>query len=948
MSNFLRSIFIYICGVIFQLIPPLYRLFYDLAGATFFQQDVIKTFSKNLYILLSVVMLFAFAVKALESIINPDLLFDSKKGFTGVLKRSIIALLLIIIIPFAFDKFYEYQNEIMSKSLIEKMILGVNIEGSSDENTADKTGAGQMMAGLTLQSILYLAEPDVAYEDMKPTIEAYDATIGEDISQIFKVAPDINEKYDTEDGEEYIFEFHWFIALIGGIFIIYALVTFCLDTAERVVRLGFLELTAPISVIAYVYGGNDILKNWASETSKSGISVFIRIAGLAFLIFILSGVQDFADGITQENGIYKALIMLLIIIGALMFIKEVPKTIEKIFGISMGSKGGIKGRLGNMVGGDVASKALGTLGKAGALGLAAAGGALAAGAGVLGKGAKSVATGIDNHFGGKGQALANNIKSAGQTVANSKFGQNVGRLGRVASAGMKADSAGKVMSTAKQAYKDDKLTAYNKAEKQAAKDAKQMESLGINPMNNTLLSNNSTAARDAANNFASTVSRDSRLTSSARDAINNNVLANRKKAELEKYQSNHNGVKDELERQVNAARQSGNIELANRLDNLKNQFNDGNISTNTLKNELDKMRMNGQIESSNAQGIIKKLDSMDHLVQNDTTGAIADLVSKGAPSAGAINEAVNQAGIEVTNSETKLNREKDRCTDDKQKNIIENYVAAGGIINSNYVQETNKDGAQYSGSIGPVAPPQNNQQSNSTSNGGSSSNSQASQTNNSTSNGGHTEHTTAAQYAYRNMNSESSGVVHETLQEGINRAANVHDAPTREERVDRYQDLVSAFGTDYSNNTVNNSQSQPVNNNSSSSSNPIPSGYTEMPSESIIPNDVANSGNNTTIINNNNSTSGNQNVDLSGLENTLKRNTDAINDNINNRTSEIKNDIGNTRDDINKNLKTVNDNVVNNINKATNDISENVKKQIEKMPSLNDFFADDNNDSNSE
>lgn len=897
MSNFLRSIFIYLCGVVFQLIPPLYKLFYDLAGATFFQQDVIKTFSKNLYILLSVVMLFALAVKALESIINPDLLFDSKKGFTGVLKRSIIALLLIILIPFAFDKYYEYQNEIMGKSLIEKMILGVNIEGSSGENTADKTGAGQMMAGLTLQSILYLNGDATAYDDMDDTISAYDTAVGEDIGEIFKLAPDINEKYGDGDDEEYIFEFHWFIGLIGGLFVIYTLAVFCLDTAERVVRMGFLQLTAPISVIAYVYGGNDVLKNWASETSKSAISVFIRIAGLAFLIFVLSGVQSFADGITQENGIYKALIMLLIIIGALMFVKEVPKTIEKIFGISMGSKGGIKGRLGNMVGGDVAKKALGTLGKAGALGVAAAGGALAAGAGLLGKGAKSVATGIDNRFlGSKGQALANNIKSAGQTVANSKFGQNVGRLGRVASAGMKADSVGKVMSTAKQAYKDDKLTAYNKAEKQAEKDAKQMESLGINPTNNSLLSNNSTAARDAANNFANTVSKDSRLTQSARDAINSNVLANRKKAELEKYQSNHNGVKDELERQVNAARQSGNIELANRLDNLKNQFNDGKISTDILKNELDKMRINGQIESSNAQGIIKKLDSMDHLVQNDTTGAIADLVSKGTPSSGAINKAVNQAGIEVTNSEAKLNREKDRCTDDKQKNIIENYVAAGGIINSNYVQETNRDGSQYSGMQGPVLPPQNNQQSNSTSNGGSSSTSQTSQTTSSTSNGGHTEHTTAEQDAYRNMNS----------------------------------------------------QSQPVNNNSSSSSNPIPSGYTEMPSGSIIPNDVANSGNNTTIINNNNSTSGNQNVDLSGLENTLKRNTDAINDNINNRTSEIKNDIGNTRDDINKNLKTVNDNIVNNINKATNDISENVKKQIEKMPSLNDFFADDNNDSNLE
>lgn len=430
MTDFIRSLCITICTALFNFIPTLCKLFYDLAANhNLFSSETIDTFSKNIYVLVSVVMLFAFAVKAIESIINPDMLFDSKKGFTSVIKRSVIALVLIIAIPFGFDFFYKFQDEVMGKSLIEKLIIGVSV--GENENLSETSGAGQMLASSALASVLHPREDDTCteYEDSDVCIKYNNAI--EDVGKLYKLIPDINEKVTIDGDKEYVLTYEGYgllSVLVGGV-LIYMLTLFCIDTALRLIKLSFLELSAPISVVAYIFGGNDILKKWFKEVKGTAFSLFGRIAALALMIFVLSILPEFIDN--NFTGLEGKIVNLLIIMATLMFVKEAPNLIERIFGIKIGGKGGIAGRLESMAGvGNIAKSGwekvrnVGTaVGGTALVGAGLVAGAIgsplfAAGAGIIGFGGKKVADGLRNTKVGEGIRIAGSTLKAVSEQSN--------------------------------------------------------------------------------------------------------------------------------------------------------------------------------------------------------------------------------------------------------------------------------------------------------------------------------------------------------------------------------------------------------------------------------------------------------------------------------------------------------------------------------------------------
>lgn len=740
MANFIRSLCITICTALFNFIPTLYKLFYDLASNhELFSSETIDTFSRNIYVLVSVVMLFAFAVKAIESIINPDMLFDSKKGFASVIKRSVIALVLIVAIPFGFELFYKFQDEVMRKSLIEKIIIGVaiNEDGNGTENLAEKSGAGDMLSSTALSSVLYPAAKDtcIEYEDSDVCTKYNDAI--EDISKLYKLIPDINEKVDIEGEEEYALTYEGFglLSILVGVVLIYMLVLFCIDTALRLVKMAFLEITAPISVVAYIFGGNDILKNWFKEVKGTAFSLFGRVAALALMIFILSKLPEFVDN--NFEGLEGKIINLLIIMATLMFVKEAPNMIERVFGIKIGGKGGISGRLGSMAGvGNVAKsawdkivgagKALGTLGAigtAGALGLAATG---------IGKGIGKGAQALDNNFlGGKGQQLAESLKGKATNVVNgvksSNFGQQAGRLGRVASAGLKAGGTTAAIKAANQAYKDDKLTKYKKDERQNEKDEEFFNRLNVDPIRGNI--DNGVSARTAFDGLRSDVSSNKKLPQKTSKALDDKFIADYNKNHLEKLKSNHTDAVDGIKSLANNALTIGDNQLSQDLNGIASQLKSGTIDTITAKSALNNLALKGKIDPSNTQDIFGKLDGIEHLVSNDIEGgAVSSLVRDGKVSAGAIAGAISTADKVVDAANKSVDGEKEVASA-SVKQEIENYVKASDDIIRNDTKESNKQGTKSQVGVGPI--PSNNSSSNN-------SNSSASTQNSGTNNNGQT------------------------------------------------------------------------------------------------------------------------------------------------------------------------------------------------------------------
>ena len=539
MMNFIRSVCITISSAFFTLIPTLYSLFHGMAAEpTMFNTEEINNLTNNIYTLVSVVMLFAFATRAISAIVNPDNLWDSKKGVTSVIKRSLIALVLLVTIPFAFEYFYVFQTKVINNNLIEKVILGLDFskttlteeqqeqletylnDDSIDDETKDQIKKiykrssasywiGQSLAQNTLKAVLYpnpstdsgnsstttstdsnssnevqcvegggvtfshpiktaikiigfvnpawfandiknyvkngnvqLLNGIVTYNNSDSLCENYNLAISDNIEYVKAIVPSINNTTGTfistsneKQAEHYVLEFtYWGIlgVVVSGV-VVYMLLLFCIDSAVRLIKMAFLQITAPISIMAYVYSGNDILKKWFKEVLATAISFFLRVAAIGFLALVLMHLDNFGDNLPVY---YNREAKLLVIIGSLIFAKQVPETIERMLGVRMNLQGGLTGRLAKMaVVGSIAKNALDTLRNKTKGAIATVGGfglGAAIGAGKLG------AKKIDNKaFNGEGLEKLKDTKAVKTLTA----------AGKVAKAGISQN--GKIGSTMK-------------------------------------------------------------------------------------------------------------------------------------------------------------------------------------------------------------------------------------------------------------------------------------------------------------------------------------------------------------------------------------------------------------------------------------------------------------------------------------------------------------------
>lgn len=447
MTNVFRSIAITICSWIYPLIPPLYGVFYDLANGQFFTETTISTLSNNLYVLVSVVMLFTFAVTLIKSIVNPDMLTDNKKGTTGFIKRAGLSLVIIVIIPWAFDQMYNIQGQILKNNLIEKIVVGYSGDASAG-SIAKKSNAGQVLAASVLVDLLY---PKEGANTGTSTLETdYNNMITTNIDDISKVADSINEKYSptgdedaSDDEKEYVFEFQALVSIIAGGFILYMLVLFCLDMGVRLIKLGLLEITAPVSVIAYIYNGTESLQRWVKEVFSTYLQVFVKIAALSIVIFALQNVDTFMQGLDTDHP---WLVRVFIVIGLLTLAHQLPDLVSSLFGMSYKGKGGIKGRISNMaaVGGIAAAAWDKARGKAINVAKAPIGAATAIGAGAAAGAGKLTQMGakkIDNLTGNKISDTASRVRSS-----------TIGRGMAVAASGIKAGGGKKTVDAMKEAY----------------------------------------------------------------------------------------------------------------------------------------------------------------------------------------------------------------------------------------------------------------------------------------------------------------------------------------------------------------------------------------------------------------------------------------------------------------------------------------------------------------
>ena len=348
-----RTMFAAIDRMMIWLIDSSFGLIMDIADAKVFNEMILELFGNRLYILIALFMLFKLSITLIRYMADPDSAGDKEMGMGNMVKKALIALLLLVLVPLAFQEAYRFQSFIIRNQTIATFILGVP-QPPTDEN-ARLLSFGVYSAfffpnpdvvGDSCDHVYYV--PDGLSEECRSSILAA-SKAGEDgdmelVVDVFDNAIQTqNAEYmmsgllveATTQDNNFVFTYQWILSGIIAFIVALILISFCFDIALRTVKLGFLQLIAPIPILASVDPKSKLLEKWFQTTIMTYVDLFIRLIAIFFAVFVIGLVRNNFDGVTRFSDgepIESTLVILFVIIGTLLFAKQLPNLIADLLG----------------------------------------------------------------------------------------------------------------------------------------------------------------------------------------------------------------------------------------------------------------------------------------------------------------------------------------------------------------------------------------------------------------------------------------------------------------------------------------------------------------------------------------------------------------------------------------------------------------------------------------
>lgn len=433
-----------IASILYDFIIDLYNVFMYTARAEILEDSFIQQIYNKVGMILGLFMVFKLAFSLIQSLVDPNKFSDEKAGFAGIIKRSVIAVVLLGITPSIFDMAFDLQNLIVGSANDTDNIIYKLIVGSSPSQSAESFGhtiATELYFGfytendpLKLDQGLEVEYPDSGGAVLTVHNYAYLKSAVASGAISFR---DTVEYLSITSGGQYVIKWNELFAIGFAIFMIYILISYCIQVATRVIQLAYLQLIAPVPILSYISDPEGAFKNWIKQCTTTYLDLFIRLAIIYFIITVSTMILDavnntdsvlFTSTGLEEGSSTLFWVKLFLIIGLLMFGKRVPDLFKDLFpnlggGAASLGFGGTK--LKDIPG---ANKALGFAKGAATFGLGAAVGGIAGMATGIkhGEGFKGKVAGL---FGGLGRGIGS-ARTKGNIFKNAGNGINSTRLAR--------------------------------------------------------------------------------------------------------------------------------------------------------------------------------------------------------------------------------------------------------------------------------------------------------------------------------------------------------------------------------------------------------------------------------------------------------------------------------------------------------------------------------------
>lgn len=336
--NFLQPFFYWLDKIIYGFIQDLYALFFQISNVSLLSDTTVANFAQRIYVIIGVFMLFKVAISLITMLVSPD---SMSKGGPTLIKRIVIALVLLVLTPNIFTLGYRIQSYIIQDNVLGNLILGASSDTERVENAY--VNGGQTIALQVFKGFFHPKSTADNSVEVKTPADCENAE-EDDEACTYATAESIEDLEDLIGSDNYSYSF--LISTIAGGFVAWMILMYCFDLAVRAVKLSFLQLIAPVPILANIEEskGSSIFKNWVSQSVSCFLSIFIRLITIYFIIFVISelvGINGLGyytfdaelGDFVYMSGYSNWLLSAFVIIGLLLFAKQVPQLIEDITGI---------------------------------------------------------------------------------------------------------------------------------------------------------------------------------------------------------------------------------------------------------------------------------------------------------------------------------------------------------------------------------------------------------------------------------------------------------------------------------------------------------------------------------------------------------------------------------------------------------------------------------------
>ena len=432
-DKILRSLFGTIDGILGWAASTLYTLIVQIANVDIFGNYIYEMMGR-IYTFLAIFMLFKLSISVVNYVLNPDQLTDKSKGFGKLIQNVIIVMALIIMTPQLFNWAYKLQAAILNTNVLYTIVTGKPNDSSYDPSdlqgltskeivailTKNAEDSGDMIKYELLSTFIYNGYSEDEHTAVKSDGTLCNKETTGSYSEAYDCLMDGDTVNNTSGSKHYgakkgfTNEYKILVSTLCIGFAAYVFLVTAFDVALRCVKLGALQLMAPVPIISMLdpnSGKSGMFSKWLKECKNTYLSLFTRLISIYFAVEVIRGLTEpgrfvwYGTDVAVGFGFVKVFVIL----GLLMFAKQLPKFIEDATGIKMDTGGlNLKKKLDSIpLAGKPIEKAGAFLGRSSAN--LAKMGARYAGRGI---GA------LDNHFGGRGHAAVEGIKGGFENRRN--------------------------------------------------------------------------------------------------------------------------------------------------------------------------------------------------------------------------------------------------------------------------------------------------------------------------------------------------------------------------------------------------------------------------------------------------------------------------------------------------------------------------------------------------